>query len=245
MGDEIATIRRHQFDRRMLEGELQRAGLDRPAWTWLCSIALARKAWPGFHSYALTNLRAALQIAGGTAHRAAGDVHTTAEVITRARSVLGRPLTTLGIPATSWVGLPLSLVPAAPPDAYVITVACSLVANPGTGSIAWVLRRGGRVRVSPPFDLAVSTVHRAVLTAVAMALDVPRADPLVKVVVRTNLTAVVQRLGKRGPQQLTLGGDESVVGSILARLRSSDTVEYIADGDDLALAQKIARKTVA
>lgn len=41
------------FDRRALLGDLARAGLPAPAWRPYCTLAMARRLWPGFSGYKL------------------------------------------------------------------------------------------------------------------------------------------------------------------------------------------------
>lgn len=71
------------FDRKMLESDCARTGLDAPSWPWVCTLALAKAHLPGRSSYALQALRESLGLAAGEAHRAAGDVTTCASLVSR------------------------------------------------------------------------------------------------------------------------------------------------------------------
>lgn len=69
------------FDRAVVEGECERAGLATPTAPWVCSMALARTHLPGRSSYALGQLAEGLGVAAGAAHRAKGDVETLSRVL--------------------------------------------------------------------------------------------------------------------------------------------------------------------
>lgn len=74
------------FDRRMVEADCARTGLDAPSWPWVCTLALAKAHLPSLSSYALQALRESLGLAAGEAHRAAGDVTTCASLVARLAS---------------------------------------------------------------------------------------------------------------------------------------------------------------
>ncbi|MBX3728693.1 MAG: 3'-5' exonuclease [Candidatus Sumerlaeia bacterium] len=72
------------FDAGVLRNELQRHGLSAPRVRWLCSRQLARRVWPQFARFGLSDLWHELGIPVPHTHRAEGDVRLTAEVVARA-----------------------------------------------------------------------------------------------------------------------------------------------------------------
>lgn len=67
------------FDRSMIAAECDRTRYPAPDWVWEDSRALAKKVLPD-RSHKLQDLRDLFRCAGGTAHRALGDVQTLVAV---------------------------------------------------------------------------------------------------------------------------------------------------------------------
>lgn len=68
------------FDRGMFRNEWKRLGIRDPGWTWLCTVRLGRRLWPGLKSYSLSSMARFHGIRNPRAHRAMGDAETTASL---------------------------------------------------------------------------------------------------------------------------------------------------------------------
>ena len=81
-GDAIFVAHNVNFDYSFIKAEMNALGYD-----WkprkVCTVRLARKAFPGFKSYGLGNLCHSLGIKNEAAHRAMGDTHATVKVFER------------------------------------------------------------------------------------------------------------------------------------------------------------------
>jgi DNA polymerase-3 subunit epsilon len=71
-----------RFDYGFIQEEFRRLGYSFSR-KQLCTVRLARKAFPGYRSYSLGNLIAQLQLNAGNRHRAMGDAMATADLFQR------------------------------------------------------------------------------------------------------------------------------------------------------------------
>jgi len=85
--DAVFVAHNVNFDYSFIRAEFQACGVS-----WqprkLCTVRLARKAFPGLRSYGLENLCSELGIINEAAHRALGDTRAALEVFARVRKVL-------------------------------------------------------------------------------------------------------------------------------------------------------------
>lgn len=87
MGDAVFVAHNVNFDYSFIKAEMNALGIDwRPK--KLCTVRLARKAFPSFKRYGLGNLCHSLGIRNEAAHRAMGDTQATVEVFENILRVL-------------------------------------------------------------------------------------------------------------------------------------------------------------
>jgi DNA polymerase III epsilon subunit family exonuclease len=99
VGDAVIVAHNATFDKRFIDAQWRDVfGMATPN-TWLCSVRIARKLYPGLRSRSLGPLCVALGIEIGRQHRAGDDARATAEVLLREFS----DLAARGI--SSWEGL--------------------------------------------------------------------------------------------------------------------------------------------
>lgn len=88
IGDAVFVAHNVSFDYSFIK-----AGFDELGMKWnpkrLCTVKLARKAFPGYRSYSLGNITRDLGIVNERAHRAYGDVKATSELFSKCVEVLG------------------------------------------------------------------------------------------------------------------------------------------------------------
>jgi len=80
IGDTALVAHNASFDMRVLRATLARYDIPPPDLGYFCSLALARRAWPGLRSHALTALGKEFDIVYD-AHNALADARTCASVV--------------------------------------------------------------------------------------------------------------------------------------------------------------------
>lgn len=115
-----------RFDRFVVEAAARRAGLPRPAWKWVDTLPIARRALPGgLHS--LLVLAGRLDVQPDTAHRALGDCVTLARIVEAMRNLQTAPVRAPPAPVAPPSGMRSTQLaaptPAPAPADIVITVA--------------------------------------------------------------------------------------------------------------------------
>jgi DNA polymerase-3 subunit epsilon len=80
IGGDILAAHNAAFDRSVLEAALKHYGIAHPGYQFICSAALAKKAWPGLSSYRLTELGKRFNIVY-KAHNALEDAETCGKIV--------------------------------------------------------------------------------------------------------------------------------------------------------------------